>query len=58
MNLLEEFKGKDTLFESEWLGQKGLENSARYLKTNIHENNFVFCVIIKRNQFNLIVFAV
>ena len=25
MKLLEEFKGKDTLFESEWLGQKGLE---------------------------------
>ena len=25
MKLLEEFKGKDTLFESEWFGQKGLE---------------------------------
>ena len=58
MTLFEEFKGKDTFFESERIygwGRKALKNSARYLKANI---NFVFCVIIKRNQFNLIVFAV
>ena len=34
----EEFKGRDTLFVSEWLRK----NSARYVKANV---NFMFCVI-------------
>lgn len=55
MKLLEEFKGKDTLFESEWFGQKGLEKLRKIFEN--YKYNFVFCVIIKRNQLNLIVFA-